>query len=99
MGAIANNLADKIYLTDDNPRKESPSKIRAEIKANCPKAIEIGDRSEAIQHAIINLSSQDTLVIAGKGHESGQVIGEKIVTFQDGVVARNFITAIKGREL
>jgi len=99
MGAIANNLADKIYLTDDNPRRENPSKIRAEIKVNCPKAIEIGDRSEAIQHAIINLSSQDTLVIAGKGHESGQVIGEKIVPFQDGVVARNIIAAIKGREL
>ena len=99
MGTIANNLADKVYLTDDNPRGESPSKIRAEIKVNCPKAIEISDRSEAIKQAIINLSSEDTLVIAGKGHESGQVIGEKIVPFEDSAVARNVIATIKEREL
>ena len=95
MGTIANNLADKIYLTDDNPRGESPSKIRAEIRVNCPKAIEISDRTEAIQQAIIDLSPGDTLVIAGKGHEPGQVLRGKTVPFQDSAVARNVIATIK----
>src|SRR5690606_32368807 len=71
MGAIAAANADRVIVTDDNPRSEDPAAIRAEILAACPQATEIGDRAEAIGAAITRLSPDDLLVIAGKGHESG----------------------------
>ncbi|MBX6426541.1 MAG: UDP-N-acetylmuramoyl-L-alanyl-D-glutamate--2,6-diaminopimelate ligase [Variibacter sp.] len=88
MGAIAAERADRIIVTDDNPRSEDPAAIRAAILAAAPGAIEIGDRAEAIRAAIEGLESGDVLLIAGKGHESGQIIGERTVPFTDhGAVA------------
>ncbi len=83
MGGIATRLADIAIVTDDNPRSEVPATIRAEILANAPGAIEIGDRHEAIRHAIGLLSAGDTLIVAGKGHEEGQTIGTVTHPFSD----------------
>ena len=91
MGKVAHRLADKITITDDNPRNESPSAIRAEIMAGCPDAIEIGNRDEAIEFAIQQLQGSDSLLIAGKGHESLQLIGSETLPFSDAVVARNIV--------
>jgi UDP-N-acetylmuramoyl-L-alanyl-D-glutamate--2,6-diaminopimelate ligase len=87
MGKAA-QVADIIYVTDDNPRTENPRAIRAEILKTCDKAIEIGYRREAIGKAIRNLSDGDILLIAGKGHETGQIVGEKTQPFDDRDVAR-----------
>ena len=83
MGKIANSLADKIYITDDNPRYESAKKIRKEIISNCPKAIEIKNRYLAIKKAINSCEEGENLLIAGKGHEDYQIIGKKIYKFSD----------------
>nr|WP_295462941.1 UDP-N-acetylmuramoyl-L-alanyl-D-glutamate--2,6-diaminopimelate ligase [Mesorhizobium sp.] len=83
MGGIATRLADVSIVTDDNPRSEVPATIRAEILANAPGAIEIGDRREAIRHAISLLSAGDTLIVAGKGHEEGQTVGTVTHPFSD----------------
>ncbi len=83
MGAIAERLADRVLVTDDNPRGEDPAKVRADIMAACKNATEIGDRREAIATAIRDLTPGDVLVIAGKGHETGQKIGEQILPFDD----------------
>ncbi|MBX9804371.1 MAG: UDP-N-acetylmuramoyl-L-alanyl-D-glutamate--2,6-diaminopimelate ligase [Alphaproteobacteria bacterium] len=83
MGEVADTLADDVYITDDNPRDEDPAFIRAQIMVACPKAHEIGDRSQAIRTAIHNLSPNDVLLIAGKGHEHGQIIGDRVVPFDD----------------
>ncbi|GHC75164.1 UDP-N-acetylmuramoyl-L-alanyl-D-glutamate--2,6-diaminopimelate ligase [Limoniibacter endophyticus] len=83
MGEIASRLADTIIVTDDNPRSEVPATIREEIMAAAPGAIEIGDRHEAIRHAISLLQAGDTLVVAGKGHEEGQTVGEVTLPFSD----------------
>ncbi len=91
MGAVAHRLADKIIITDDNPRNETPSVIRADILAGCPDAIEIGNRDEAIEFAIQQLQKSDSLLIAGKGHESLQLIGSETLPFSDAVVARNVV--------
>ena len=96
MGQIASKLADKIYVTDDNPRDEKPNEIRREILAGCPFATEIGDRSEAIQNAIMDLGPGDTLVIAGKGHETGQIIGRKTLPLSDSTVIKGVISAMNG---
>jgi UDP-N-acetylmuramoyl-L-alanyl-D-glutamate--2,6-diaminopimelate ligase len=88
MGEIATALADLVYVTDDNPRSEAPADIRGAILAAAPGAIEIGDRHEAIATAIAALSAGDVLVIAGKGHETGQIVGSTILPFDDAVVAR-----------
>ena len=74
MGKIANDLADVVYITDDNPRSEEPEVIRSEILAACPKGIDIGNRGEAIKQAISELEAGDILIVAGKGHEPGQII-------------------------
>ena len=87
MGEIANRLADRVIVTDDNPRTENPSQIRAQILAEAPNAFEIGNREEAIRYAIQGLGAGDTLVIAGKGHEQGQIVGEKVYPFSDHKVA------------
>ena len=83
MGAIALENADSIIVTDDNPRSENPQAIRAAIIAAARGAREIGDRSEAIRTAIAGLQSGDALLIAGKGHETGQIVGDKVLPFSD----------------
>lgn len=83
MGKIANELADVIYVTDDNPRTEDADKIRAQIMVACPRGQNIADRAEAIKRAINNLESGDILIVAGKGHESGQYINGKVYPFSD----------------
>ena len=83
MGEIAARLADAVYVTDDNPRSESASAIRAEVMKGCPQATEIGDRAEAIETAMRSLEKGDVLVVAGKGHETGQIIGDRKIHFSD----------------
>jgi UDP-N-acetylmuramoyl-L-alanyl-D-glutamate--2,6-diaminopimelate ligase len=83
MGRIAAENADLVIVTDDNPRTENPGAIRAAILAGAKGATEIGDRTEAIRTAIAGLTTGDVLVIAGKGHEPGQIIGDRILPFSD----------------
>ncbi|MDC0073252.1 UDP-N-acetylmuramoyl-L-alanyl-D-glutamate--2,6-diaminopimelate ligase [Alphaproteobacteria bacterium] len=83
MGKIANQYADRVYITDDNPRSENPQKIRELILKGCPSGIEIDDRRKAIQAAIKNLDPGDVMIVAGKGHETGQLIGKKYRPFND----------------
>ena len=83
MGRIAQDMADKVIVTDDNPRYENPDDIRAEIMSAAPGAQEIGDRAKAIQVAIGELEEGDVLVVAGKGHEQGQIVGEEVHPFDD----------------
>jgi UDP-N-acetylmuramoyl-L-alanyl-D-glutamate--2,6-diaminopimelate ligase len=83
MGRIAAENADRVIVTDDNPRSEQASAIRAAILAAAPGASEIGDRAEAIRAGIAALKAGDVLLIAGKGHEVGQIIGDRIVPFSD----------------
>jgi UDP-N-acetylmuramoyl-L-alanyl-D-glutamate--2,6-diaminopimelate ligase len=88
MGAIAARGADVVIVTDDNPRSESPAAIRAAILAAAPGALEIGDRAEAIRVAIGMLGEDDALVVAGKGHETGQIVGDRTLPFSDADEAR-----------
>ncbi|MGA7259358.1 MAG: UDP-N-acetylmuramoyl-L-alanyl-D-glutamate--2,6-diaminopimelate ligase [Stellaceae bacterium] len=88
MGEVATRLADRVYVTDDNPRTEAPAEIRRAILQAAPNAIEIGDRREAIATAITELAAGDLLVIAGKGHETGQIIGTETYPFDDAAIAR-----------
>lgn len=83
MGAIAARGADVCIVTDDNPRTEDPAKIRAEIRAAAPGALDSPDRRTAIRHAVSILQPGDVLVIAGKGHERGQIIGTRTEPFDD----------------
>ncbi len=83
MGAIAANQADLVIVTDDNPRSENPATIRAAILEACPGAGEIADRFEAIRTAINLMQSGDVVLIAGKGHETGQIIGDRTIPFSD----------------
>ncbi|MBV8754707.1 MAG: UDP-N-acetylmuramoyl-L-alanyl-D-glutamate--2,6-diaminopimelate ligase [Hyphomicrobiales bacterium] len=83
MGAIAVAKADRVIVTDDNPRSEVPARIRAEILGGAVGAAEIGDRGEAIRRAVAALEPGDALLIAGKGHESGQIVGDRILPFTD----------------
>ena len=83
MGAIAARGADLVIVTDDNPRSENPAVIRAAILAAAPGAREIGERGEAISAAVRLLESGDALLIAGKGHETGQIIGDSTFAFSD----------------
>jgi len=87
MGQIAQRLADQVIVTDDNPRGEAPEAIRAAILEACPRALELGDRRAAIAAAMMGLMAGDVLVIAGKGHESGQIVGTRVVPFDDRIVA------------
>jgi UDP-N-acetylmuramoyl-L-alanyl-D-glutamate--2,6-diaminopimelate ligase len=88
MGAIAARQADVVIVTDDNPRGEDPGSIRAQILKGAPKAIEVGDRAQAIREAVVMLRAGDALMIAGKGHETGQVIKGVVHPFSDQDVAR-----------
>jgi UDP-N-acetylmuramoyl-L-alanyl-D-glutamate--2,6-diaminopimelate ligase len=83
MGAIAAEHADRVIITDDNPRSEDPQAIRAAILSAAKGAQEIGDRAEAIRAAIDALEEGDALVVAGKGHEIGQIIGDEVLHFSD----------------
>ena len=83
MGAIAAQMADRVIVTDDNPRTEQAAAIRAAILAGSPGAIEIGDRRQAIASSIGDLHRGDVLLIAGKGHETGQIIGKQVFPFSD----------------
>ena len=83
MGRIAAENANRVIVTDDNPRSESPAAIRAAILANAPGAVEIGDRAEAIRRTIAELTAGDVLLIAGKGHETGQIVGDRVNPFSD----------------
>ncbi|MDB5595976.1 MAG: UDP-N-acetylmuramoyl-L-alanyl-D-glutamate--2,6-diaminopimelate ligase [Hyphomicrobiales bacterium] len=83
MGEIASRLADVVIVTDDNPRSENPAAIRAAILAAAPGALEIGDRGAAIKAAVEMLRAGDVLVVAGKGHETGQLIGRETLPFSD----------------
>ena len=93
MGAIAAKMADVAIVTDDNPRSEDPAAIRAAILATAPKAIEIADRKEAIDHAVSLLRDGDILVVAGKGHEQGQTVAGVVRPFDDVVVT---VEALRG---
>jgi len=88
MGAIAVAHADRVIVTDDNPRSEKPEMIRAAILADAKGAIEIGDRAVAIKAAVESLGAGDILVVAGKGHETGQIIGSETRPFDDAEEAR-----------
>jgi len=91
MGEIAARLADVAIVTDDNPRTEDPALVRSEVMQGCPDAIEIGGRREAIRAAVKNLQAGDVLVIAGKGHEQGQIIGTEVLPFDDVTEAKNAV--------
>jgi UDP-N-acetylmuramoyl-L-alanyl-D-glutamate--2,6-diaminopimelate ligase len=88
MGSVAGRLSDVVIVTDDNPRSEDPAKIRAEVLAGAAGAVEIGGRREAIAEAIRVASSGDIVLIAGKGHEQGQIVGDRVLPFDDVAVAR-----------
>jgi UDP-N-acetylmuramoyl-L-alanyl-D-glutamate--2,6-diaminopimelate ligase len=96
MGAIAVEQADAVIVTDDNPRSEDPADIRAAILAAAPGAREIGDRRAAIETAIREAGPGDVVVIAGKGHETGQIVGDRTSPFSDHEVARAAIGAEGG---
>lgn len=88
MGRIATELADVVIVTDDNPRSEDPAAIRRQILAGCPSATEIPGRAEAIGHAVAGLLGGDVLIVAGKGHETGQIVGSVVHPFEDAAVVR-----------
>ena len=95
MGKAAVKFADVVYVTDDNPRTEDPTEIRAAIMAACPNANEIGDRAEAILTAIDALQPGDALLIAGKGHETGQIVGTDVLEFNDAEQASIAVAALE----
>ena len=94
MGAVADALADAVFITDDNPRNEDAATIRQEILVASRKGKEIPDRCLAIHAAIESLGADDVLLIAGKGHEQGQIVNAEILPFDDREVARNAMSAI-----
>ncbi len=94
MGAIADRLADVVLVTDDNPRSEHPDAIRAAILAASPRGRDAGDRATAIHDAVRSLEAGDLLVIAGKGHETGQIVGDKTFPFDDAVAAREAVAEL-----
>ncbi|MEM7723273.1 MAG: UDP-N-acetylmuramoyl-L-alanyl-D-glutamate--2,6-diaminopimelate ligase [Pseudomonadota bacterium] len=97
MGAAAAAHADVVFVTDDNPRSENPSTIRMEILSACPEATEVGDRAEAILRGVDALEPGDALLIAGKGHETGQTVGDVVYPFDDLEQASVAVAALEGR--
>ncbi|MBM3511756.1 MAG: UDP-N-acetylmuramoyl-L-alanyl-D-glutamate--2,6-diaminopimelate ligase, partial [Alphaproteobacteria bacterium] len=91
MGSVVARLADTAIVTDDNPRNEDPAAIRRAVLAACPRAREIGDRREAIAAAVAALLPGDVLLIAGKGHEGGQIVAGQVTPFDDRQVAREAV--------
>jgi len=96
MGGIAKDLADTAIVTDDNPRSENPAAIRREILEACPGAADIGDRKEAIYRAMKALKPGDVLCVAGKGHEQGQTIGDKVIPFDDATCVKQCADQLTG---
>ncbi len=96
MGEIAARLADRVTVTDDNPRTEDAGAIRQQILAACPDATEIGDRAEAIVAAVAALEQGDILLLAGKGHETGQIVGDEVIPFDDAAFARKAANGLVG---
>ncbi|WP_434619495.1 UDP-N-acetylmuramoyl-L-alanyl-D-glutamate--2,6-diaminopimelate ligase [Tabrizicola sp. M-4] len=96
MGAAAREFADVLFVTDDNPRSEEPGAIRAEIMQACPEANEVGDRAEAILRGVDALGPGDALLIAGKGHETGQIIKGDVYPFDDVEQASIAVAALDG---
>lgn len=96
MGAAAARHADVVFVTDDNPRSEDPEVIRMAVLQGAPEAYEVGDRAEAILRAVDALQPGDALLIAGKGHESGQVIGDDVLPFDDCEQASVAVAALDG---
>jgi len=88
MGKIAATMADHVIVTDDNPRTESAAAIRAMVLKGVPDATEIGNRRDAIGAAINEAGPEDIVLIAGKGHEQGQIVGDLVLPFDDVAVAR-----------
>lgn len=97
MGAAAAEFADQVIVTDDNPRSEDPAAIRAEVLAGCPGAEEVGDRAEAILRGVDALAAGDALLIAGKGHETGQIVGSTVYPFDDAEQASVAVAALDGK--
>ena len=97
MGQVAAALADDVIVTDDNPRSEDAAAIRKQILAAAPGAREIGDRAEAIRTGIAALAPGDVLVLAGKGHETGQYVGDRVIPFSDRDEAVKAALAAGGR--
>lgn len=96
MGQAAQAHADVVIVTDDNPRSEDPADIRAEVIAGAPEAIEVADRAEAILRAVDALQPGDALLVCGKGHETGQIIGEDVFPFDDVEQASMAVAALDG---
>ena len=94
MGKIANDLADEVYITDDNPRTEAPAPIRDQILAACPKGKNIPNRATAIETAIRELNRGDILILAGKGHETGQYVMGNVLPFSDHEECQKALTKI-----
>jgi UDP-N-acetylmuramoyl-L-alanyl-D-glutamate--2,6-diaminopimelate ligase len=97
MGKAAFENADVVFVTDDNPRSEDPAIIRAAVMAGCEQATEVGDRAEAILRAVDALGAGDALLIAGKGHETGQTVGDDVLPFDDVEQASMAVAALEGR--
>ncbi len=97
MGQAAAAHADVQFVTDDNPRSEDPMLIRASILAGCPDATEVPDRAEAILRGVDALEPGDALLIAGKGHETGQIVGDVVYPFDDVEQASVAVAALEGR--
>ncbi|MBB4286646.1 UDP-N-acetylmuramoyl-L-alanyl-D-glutamate--2,6-diaminopimelate ligase [Roseospira goensis] len=93
MGAIAARCADIAICTDDNPRTEDPAAIRAAVLAACPGGLEIGDRAAAIRAGVDMLGPGDVLLVAGKGHEPGQIVGDRVLPFDDAEQVRAAVAA------
>jgi UDP-N-acetylmuramoyl-L-alanyl-D-glutamate--2,6-diaminopimelate ligase len=91
MGEVACKLADYVVVTDDNPRSEDPKKIRFDVLKSASKAEEIDDRELAIENTMAKLQKNDILLIAGKGHEEYQIIGNKTLFFSDIEIAKNLL--------
>ncbi len=97
MGRAAANHADVVFVTDDNPRSEDPATIRSAVLDGAPEATEIGDRAEAILRGVDALQPGDALLIAGKGHETGQIVGDQVLPFDDVEQASISVAALDGR--
>ena len=96
MGQAAEENADVVFVTDDNPRSEDPALIRAAVMDGAPGATEVGDRAEAILRAVDALGPGDALLIAGKGHETGQIVGDDVLPFDDAEQASVAVAALDG---
>jgi len=97
MGEAAAQHADLVFVTDDNPRGEDPAVIRNAVLLGCPEAVEVGDRAEAILRGVDALEPGDALLICGKGHETGQIVGDDVLPFDDVEQASIAVAALDGR--